>query len=66
MLVTQSDRGDKVHRLDFLGFFVAAFSLKWHPMSLYLSSKTKITSDVLRASLIINFSITGVYALKMH
>jgi hypothetical protein len=60
MLVTQSDFGNKSHWIDLIGdFFTCTLSeivrdntlQTWHPMSLYRSSNTKITSDVLRESL---------------
>jgi hypothetical protein len=59
-LVTQSGSGNKSHRLDFLGDcrscpileIVRGNTLQtWYSLSLYRSSKAKITSDVLRASL---------------
>jgi hypothetical protein len=63
VLVTQSGCGNKSHRLDFLGDYRScppppparrntdSALQTWHPLAMYRSSKAKMTSEVIKASL---------------
>jgi hypothetical protein len=75
MLVTQWDSGYKSHRLYFVGDFHSCPFAEifrgnalqtWHPIALCCSSNTKITTDVLRASLNNSFKNYCRLCVKRH